>query len=136
MKFLGIKSSRYHCLTILAFSLIEIIFQSPSTQWRGQVLPLVHLRQFFTHPRLAALPSDNVNQAVVTVGWGRLKAGLIVDKLIGKQEIVIKSLGPFIGNVPGLSGCTILGNGHVALIVDVPGLVSACLQTQRHEGTT
>ena len=57
-----------------------------------------------------------------------LRAGLIVDRLLGKQEIVIKSLGTFIGNVPGLSGCTILGDGRIALIVDVPGLISATMK--------
>lgn len=62
---------------------------------------------------------------MVAVAWGKLKAGLIVDKLIGKQEIVVKSLGSFIGNVTGLSGCTILGDGRIALIIDIPGLISA-----------
>ena len=46
----------------------------------------------------------------------------------GKQEIVIKSLGAFIGNVPGLSGCTILGDGRIALIVDIPGLIGTTMK--------
>ncbi|MCP4542073.1 MAG: chemotaxis protein CheA [Chloroflexi bacterium] len=106
----------------------------PVITWRNQVLPIVRLRQFFTHTRMALAPPNGTKQAVVTVAWGKLKAGLVVDQLLGKQEIVIKSLGSFIGNVPGLSGCTILGDGRIALIVDVPGLIGACLQAQRQEG--
>ena len=51
------------------------------------------------------------------------KVGLAVDRLVGEMEIVIKSLGTFVGNIPGVSGVTILGDGRVALIVDVPSLV-------------
>jgi two-component system chemotaxis sensor kinase CheA len=100
----------------------------PVIQWRDQVLPIVHLREFFAHPRLGPAPTSFNKQAVVTVAWGRLRAGLIVDELLGKQEIVIKSLGNFVGNVPGLSGCTILGDGHIALIVDIPSLISATMK--------
>ena len=102
----------------------------PVIRWRDQALPLLYLRHFFDHPRLAA-PSNGARQAVVTVTWGKLQVGLIVDRLIGKQEIVVKSLSPLIGNAPGLSGCTILGDGRVALIVDIPGLISAEMQAQR-----
>ena len=69
----------------------------------------------------------------MVVAWGKLQVGLVVDRLIGKQEIVIKSLGSFIGSVAGLSGCTILGDGRIALILDISGLLSAYLQAQREE---
>jgi two-component system chemotaxis sensor kinase CheA len=100
----------------------------PVFQWREQVLPIVHLRDFFACDRVTAGSMDENKRAVVTVAWGRLKAGLIVDSLLGKQEIVMKSLGTFVGDVPGLSGCTILGDGRMALIVDVPGLVSQAMK--------
>ena len=109
----------------------------PVIQWRDRVLPLVQLRQFFAHTgegeflplSAASLTSTNSvsGQAVVTVAWGKLQVGLIVDRLIGKQEVVIKSLGSFIGNVPGISGCTILGDGRIALIVDISGLISVIM---------
>ena len=108
----------------------------PIIQWRDQVLPLLHLRQVFHHPRLAAAPDDGAKQAVVTVAWAKLRMGLIVDKLIGKQEIVVKSLSPILGNVPGLSGCTILGNGRIALIIDIPSLINATMQTQKQGAAT
>lgn len=119
-------------------SIIETLYLSEVTinsvkgraviKWRDQVLPILYLRQFFAHHRLATTPPNGKTQAVVTVVWGKLKAGLVVDKLIGKQEIVIKSLGAFVGNVPGLSGCTILGDGSIALIVDIPGLIGTTMK--------
>ncbi len=114
----------------LSEATIHSVKGKPVIKWRDQVLPIVQLRQFFAHHRMTAAPPDETTQAVVTVVWGKLKAGLVVDKLIGKQEIVIKSLGTFIGNVQGLSGCTILGDGRIALIVDVPGLIGATMKRE------
>ncbi len=96
-------------------------------QWRDQVLPLINLRDFFRHRRMVE-PAPGDEGAVVVVSWGRLRVGLLIDELIGKQEIVIKSLGPFIGSVSGISGCTIMGDGRIALIMDVPGLISAAMK--------
>ena len=103
---------------------------TPTIRWREQALPLLSLREFFAHPRLADAPPGG-QPAVVTVSWGKVHVGLMVDKLIGKQEIVVKSLSPIIGNVAGLSGCTILGDGRVALIVDIPGLIGAAISHHR-----
>lgn len=61
---------------------------------------------------------------VVIVGIAEQRIGLVVDKLIGEQEVVIKSLSGFVGDVPGVSGATILGDGNVALIADVNGIIS------------
>jgi two-component system chemotaxis sensor kinase CheA len=104
---------------------------NPAIYWRDQALPLLYLRQFFAHPRLAAAPPDGARSAVVVVSWGALRVGLVVDKLVGKQEIVVKSLSPIIGRVPGLSACTILGDGRIALIMDIPGVIGAAMQAQR-----
>ena len=113
---------------------VSSIKGDPIIQWRDQVLPLLHLRQVFRHPRLAAAPVG-AKQAIVTVAWGKQRVGLIVDKLIAKQEIVVKSLSPILGNVPGLSGCTILGDGRIALIMDIPSLISAATQAQQGVAT-
>ena len=102
----------------------------PTIGWRDEVLPLLYLREFFTHRRLTATPTSVNEQAIVTVAWGKQRVGLIVDHLIGKQEIVIKSLSPSLGNIPGLSGCAILGDGNISLIIDVPGLIGAAAQTK------
>ena len=63
---------------------------------------------------------------------GSREAGLVVDALVGEQEIVIKSLGSYLGDIPGLGGAAILGNGRVALIVDVPTLLG---EAARQEGS-
>ncbi|MCX7680736.1 MAG: chemotaxis protein CheA [Anaerolineae bacterium] len=96
----------------------------PAIPWRNQVLPILYLREVFAR---TCVDQDNIaakQQAIVVVAWGKLKAGLVVDRLLGKQEVVIKPLGALIGNVPGISGCTIMGDGRVALIVDVGGLLT------------
>jgi two-component system chemotaxis sensor kinase CheA len=47
---------------------------------------------------------------------------MLVDDLLGKQEVVIKSLGEALKNIPGLSGCAVLGDGRVGLILDIDGI--------------
>lgn len=64
------------------------------------------------------------NMPVVVVGLVDKRIGIIVDELVGEQEIVIKSLGGYIGDIHGLAGATIMGDGSVALILDVRGLVN------------
>ncbi|MDQ0285636.1 two-component system chemotaxis sensor kinase CheA [Desulfofundulus luciae] len=85
---------------------------------RGQVLPLVRLAHLFREKS-----KEEGKLSVVILGSGDKKVGVVVDRLIGEQEIVIKSLGGYLGQVPGLSGATILGDGKVALIVDARGIV-------------
>ncbi|MFA5535669.1 MAG: chemotaxis protein CheA [Bacillota bacterium] len=86
---------------------------------RGEVLPLFKLSDILPYP------DDGIQRdkpPVVVVGISEKRLGFIVDELMGEQEIVIKSLGEFIGQVPGLAGATIMGDGEVALILDVRGL--------------
>jgi two-component system chemotaxis sensor kinase CheA len=56
---------------------------------------------------------------VVIVGWAEKRVGLLVDALEGQREVVIKSLGNYLGDIPGIAGSTILGDGSVILIIDV-----------------
>lgn len=85
---------------------------------RGQTTPLVRLAQVFRVYKEASRSESGSSFAVI-VGMADQRVGLVVDELIGEQEVVIKSLSRFVGDVRGISGATILGNGHVALIVDV-----------------
>lgn len=111
---------------------ISNIKGSPVIHWRDSVLPLIDLREFFTHPRMNGNHhTENERSAIVTVAWGKQRVGLVVDKIIGKQDIVVKSLNPIIGELPGISGGTILGDGSIALIIDIPGLIGAAMQTRR-----
>ncbi|MCM1287132.1 MAG: chemotaxis protein CheA [Clostridium sp.] len=92
---------------------------------RGQVIPLVRLNEVLDVPdnETGDEDSDDEGLVVVIVKKGDKQAGLVISKLIGQQEIVIKPLGKFI-HVPKLiSGATILGNGDVALIIDSNTLV-------------
>jgi len=61
-------------------------------------------------------------QPVVVVGMGDKRIAVEVDELIGNQEIVVKSLGAYVGKIDGISGATILGDGRVALILEVAGI--------------
>ncbi len=88
---------------------------------RGLTMPLVRLRAAFATGEGQLADSDEAY--VVVVGLAEKRVGLVVDGLIGEQEVVIKSLSRFCGDVPGVSGATILGDGNVALIVDVNGIV-------------
>ncbi|MBP7891930.1 MAG: chemotaxis protein CheA [Firmicutes bacterium] len=93
---------------------------------RGEVVPLLWLGDVFGvrgHDRFGRLSEPGQKVFAVIASSHEGKVGLAVDRLVGEMEIVIKSLGTFVGNVPGVSGVTILGDGRVALIVDVPSLV-------------
>jgi two-component system, chemotaxis family, sensor kinase CheA len=54
----------------------------------------------------------------VVVGAAEKRMGLVVTRLVGQQEVAIKSLGNYLANIPGIAGSTILGDGRVALIID------------------
>ncbi|MBQ2576336.1 MAG: chemotaxis protein CheW, partial [Lachnospiraceae bacterium] len=82
---------------------------------RGLVIPLIHLDDVLDCEPMEEKPEY---LTVVIVKKGDNYAGLVVDNLIGQQEIVIKSLGKVIDNNKMISGATILGDGEVALILD------------------
>lgn len=85
---------------------------------RGKVLPCLRLRELF-HLGHAAPGRENI----IVVKHGRDQMGLVVDDLYGESQVVIKSLGTLFQQLPGISGSTILGNGRVALILDIPTLM-------------
>ena len=87
---------------------------------RGAVIPLIRLDQVLDMEEKQEEPE---NLTVVIVKKGDSLAGLVVDNLIGQHEIVIKSLGKYINNNKIISGATILGDGEVALILDVNTLM-------------
>ena len=77
---------------------------------------------FLSNPKYTPYIYDT-KASVVIVNKGDKKAGFVVDSLIGQQEIVIKTLGKFLTNIKMIAGATILGDGEVALILDVNTLV-------------
>jgi two-component system chemotaxis sensor kinase CheA len=87
---------------------------------RDQLVPFIRLRELFatgTHP--------DPHQKVVVVATGQERVGLAVDQILGDHQTVIKSLSGFHADVETFSGATILGDGAVALVLDVPHLVAA-----------
>lgn len=87
--------------------------------FRGKTLPIIRLKNILN----ISDTEEKDDLIVVVVKKGDKQAGLIVDDLIGQQEIVIKSLGKYLGGVKYLSGATILGNGNVSLILDINSLI-------------
>jgi two-component system, chemotaxis family, sensor kinase CheA len=93
--------------------------------FRDGYLPVVRLHEVFgTKPRAMQLHEGLI---MVVEGEGR-RVGLFVDDLLGQQQVVIKSLETNFRRVDGVSGATILGDGQVALILDVPGLIRVASQ--------
>ena len=87
--------------------------------FRENVIPLIRLSDVLDIEQTEKVE----NLIVVIIQKGDKKAGLVVDELIGQQEIVIKTLGKYLNNNKLLSGATILGDGEVALILDVNTLL-------------
>jgi len=86
---------------------------------RGEFIPLVYLHQIFN---IKNAEQDPRKALVVLVESGKDKLGLVVDELIGQQQVVIKSLEDNTDPVLGVSGATILGDGHVSLILEISEL--------------
>lgn len=99
---------------------IQTINGRPVTIIREKVLPLVYLSETFD---LQQQEQNSHHNYVVIVQSSKQQFGLVVDSLVGEEEVVVKSLGALIGEVPGISSAAILGDGKVALIVDVQSLV-------------
>jgi len=87
---------------------------------QGKLVPLFRLADLF---RITGAEQDPTQAIVMVVEDNERQAGVVVDELIGSQQIVIKTLGETMRNIPGISGSAIMPNGRVGLILDVGGLV-------------
>jgi two-component system chemotaxis sensor kinase CheA len=93
---------------------------------RGDLLPLYRLhRAFGVRPRY----EDPCAALVMIVTDNRQRCGLLVDELLGQQQVVIKSLGEALGRLRGVSGGAIMGDGTVGLILDIHSLIEMALHT-------
>ena len=103
--------------------MVQFVGKRPVILLRGRALPLVSLYAHFYSGEYADVNANNRQPMfVVVVGLSEQQVGVVVDHLIGEQEIVIKSLSRYLGEVNGFSGATILGDGRVALILEVADL--------------
>jgi two-component system chemotaxis sensor kinase CheA len=101
-------------------SRMEDMYGIPVFRLRNKLIPVLKLRSELKLT-VEEQDSDRATQIVV-VQAGGLTFGLVVDQVLFIQEVVVKSTGPLLKNTPIYSGATILGDGHVAMIFDVPGL--------------
>lgn len=97
---------------------------------RGAYVPLIYLHQMFTVSGAQPDPCQGIVVIVESEGTGRL--GLVVDELLGQQQVVVKSIETNYEHVKGISGATILGNGRVALILDIASLKDMERQNAPH----
>jgi two-component system chemotaxis sensor kinase CheA len=87
---------------------------------RDHLLPIRRLDHFFG---MGSIDGREM-EYVVVVGSGEKRGGLVVDRLLGQQEIVIKALDDYLGELPGISGGTVLGDGSISMIVDISSILS------------
>jgi two-component system chemotaxis sensor kinase CheA len=93
----------------------------PCVVVRNQTLPLISAASVF-EGRDRFVPRQEEFTVVIVQSRGK-NAAFAVDEMVGKMEIVVKSLGSYLGDIPGFSGAAILGDGHIALIVDVASML-------------
>ena len=102
------------------YSDIKYVQSNEVINLRGNVIPIIRMNEVLDVEPLEEKPDS---LTVVIISKGEKMVGLVVDNLIGQQEIVIKPLGKYININKIISGATILGDGEVALILDVNTLV-------------
>jgi len=92
---------------------------------RDEVIPLVSIQEMLYG---VEEESENIWQYIIVVGIAESKYGIKVDETIGQKEIVIKSLGSYLGNIPGIAGSTIMGDGSVVMIIDLAEMLNALME--------
>ncbi|MBN2145676.1 MAG: chemotaxis protein CheA, partial [Candidatus Aureabacteria bacterium] len=116
---------------------ISYIDGKPVMEFRGRAVPLLSLKEIYNlEEKNAPVSSGQKNEAmlenldeknnwvyIVIVGLAEMLRGIMVDYLIEQEEIVIKSLTHFLSGVQGFSGCTIMGDGRLSLIIDIDHLI-------------
>ena len=94
---------------------------------RDRLLPICRLDRQFAMAR----QETGENEYVVVVGSAEKQGGVVVDRLLGQQEVVIKALDEYLGDLPGLAGGAVLGDGRIALILDIASLLGQRYSTLR-----
>jgi len=89
---------------------------------RDKALPLFYLKEWLVQGSSARDSIESAHVVIVSVGTQRV--GFVVDQLVGQEEVVIKPLGKMLQGTPGMAGATITGDGAIALILDVPSMLS------------
>lgn len=93
------------------------------TKLRGKPLPFLYLKRIFD---LESSPYAREN--LIVIGYGDKQAGIVVDRLLGEAQTVIKPLGKLFQDINGIMGSTIMGNGRVAFVLDVASIVTSAIE--------
>ena len=99
---------------------IYYVNQKPVMRLRDEIIPLINMGQILRE-NVSGFTLTEKTYAVV-VGLADRKLGILIDHFLGQEEVVIKSLGKYLGSTTGIAGATILGDGRIRLIVDLIGL--------------
>ena len=99
---------------------LEDFYGTPVFRLRNQLVPLLFLNHQLDVNQDAPLPNAVLNIAILQSSG--IRFGLVVDEVLNMQEVVVKPMGPLLKGVDNFAGATILGNGHVALILDIDGM--------------
>jgi two-component system chemotaxis sensor kinase CheA len=113
---------------------IQRVDGQPMLRLRDRIVPVVSLARAFDIPDAgpAGSPEPGTHLNVIVVALAEKKVGLLVDALQHQEEVVIKSLGDYLGSVRGISGATINGEGRVVLILDVAGVIDRTARGSGH----
>ena len=96
---------------------IKYVRNREVTLYRGELIPLIRLQEYLGVEEAKNSSLEELD--VVVVSNGERRIGFVVDTLVRQQDVVIKSLGAYLGSIPGIAGATILGDGKIALILDL-----------------
>jgi two-component system chemotaxis sensor kinase CheA len=99
---------------------IYYVNQKPVMRLRDEIIPLINMGRILRENPTGFILTEQ--PYVVVVGLADRKLGILIDRFMGQEEVVIKSLGQYLGQTPGVAGATILGDGRIRLIVDLIGL--------------
>lgn len=101
---------------------IQYVNQRPVFRLRDEIIPLINLSRIIDNDSRGFEMTEK--PYIVVVGLAGKKLGMMIDRFLGQEEVVIKSMGDYLGSTTGVAGATILGDGRIRLIVDLIGLFS------------
>lgn len=99
---------------------VYYVNQRPVFRLREEIIPMMNLNEVLSESSSGFILTEK--PYIVVVGLAEKKLGIIIDRFLGQEEVVIKSLGQYLGSTEGIAGATILGDGRIRLIVDLAGL--------------
>lgn len=109
----------------LDFNSVRRLEGGNSIQLRGDLVPYVPLQEL-----LDLSGKVNSQKKLVVVQFGEERAAVVVDELFGELQTVVKPLSPIFGNLKGIGGCSLLGNGEIAFILDIPQLIALATSSE------